>query len=381
MEKKRICFVVETPYQILVSISILSSVDKSSVDADLYIGTVFQNAESIANRIIETKLFKNVYLYNPYLYKKAKFLKKAGIMLNPRKKLKTVLKHDFNDMNFDYDEVYFSTILVPAEAIVNLNKNIRVFWIDDGMESYIGDTPDPMSFHRMYTPLFVLAGLNPKRLYPEAVYLMNPSFCDKHPFCDDIREVSIPDSDEWINAIKSIFEYRKTDVYPSPSVVYLTNPDDFGLNSNNRTSLLSVQEVLSDVCNSKEMTLIRRKHPRELSNDTPISVDFTEDNTNNMWEMLCRYEISDQHILVALFSTAQFTPCMLFGKEPWIIFLYEIAQNGISEEIRNNMNNVVNTLKQHYNSPEKIIVPTTIDELRLYLNKIGNNSVRNSINE
>ena len=375
MGKKRICFDVETPFQLFVSLCLLSELRKDAIEADLYIGMTFDKAESVYNRICELKIFDEVYLYDPGRYKRTNIIKKMSIMLSPMKKLRAVLDRDVSLININYDEVYFSNVLVPGEAIVNINENIHVFWIDDGIGSYTGGLTDPVKFHRHYSFLYVMAGLNPSRLYPEAVYLLNPDYCGKHPFCEDIRKVPNNLTEEWDRIIRKVFDYKTSDLYVAPVAVYLTDTNDLGLVDNNRNELSELQESIYDVCNDNGYRLVRRKHPRELGdNVTPTYVDFETDTINNMWELVSKDEITAQHVLISWFSTAQFSPCLLYGKEPWVIFLYKIQRNGIDVNLRERLEQGTEVLRSHYKEPNKVIVPETVEELDRVLSGIMNHS-------
>ena len=84
-----------------------------------------------------------------------------------------------------------------------------------------------------------------------------------------------------------------------------------------------------------------------------------------MWEIECQNTITDNHIIVSFFSTASFTPKMLFGKEPYVIFLYKTL--GIEFF---NANKLVNSLQSLYNNPKKIILVEDLDQLKRVIEEL-----------
>lgn len=376
--KNRSCFVVETPLQILESISILSSFSLDNKEADLYIGTVFRDADIIAKRIEEQQIFSNVFLYDPSLYKDANIVRKLFIMLNPKKRLETVLLKA--NVNFKYDEIYFSTLLLLGEAIVYLNRDIHVFWIDDGMASYTKGSPDPAKAYHKYGFLFKIFGLNPNRLYPEAIYLNNPSFCDDHPFTIDIREIPKIEKPEWMDTIKYIFDFKDKNIYEHSCAVYLTNPNDGEFNTANHDSIINTERVFVKACELEGLNLIRRLHPREIGmNLMPSQTKLVVDDIYNMWELICRFHLENDNILISWFSTAQFTPKMLFDKEPWVIFLYNIYREGISNRLYQEMNKLSQLLREKYTDKFKVLAPVSLENLEETIYSIASHDKKASI--
>jgi hypothetical protein len=93
-----------------------------------------------------------------------------------------------------------------------------------------------------------------------------------------------------------------------------------------------------------------------------------------MWELISLLELSSNHVLISWFSTAQFTPNMLHRKEPWVIFLYEIFRDGVSEESYKEMIKLTNILKMNYTNKHKIIVPNSVESLKNELSNIKLNA-------
>ena len=68
--------------------------------------------------------------------------------------------------------------------------------------------------------------------------------------------------------------------------------------------------------------------------------------------------VNEDSILISFFSTAAFTPKLLYGKEPYLLFLYKLIREPVFHA-----DQVVDGLRRCYFRPEKIMVPETITEL------------------
>ncbi len=73
----------------------------------------------------------------------------------------------------------------------------------------------------------------------------------------------------------------------------------------------------------------------------------------------------EQKILIALNSTAAFSPKMLFGAEPTVILLYRLMKT--SEEVRRKRDQQYENLATIYTDRSKVIIPETEEELKTAL--------------
>ena len=72
--------------------------------------------------------------------------------------------------------------------------------------------------------------------------------------------------------------------------------------------------------------------------------------------------ITDRYVLISYYSTAMFTPKMLFDREPYLIFTYHIWRVNESDEETKKLQRIVQFLKDSYRNPEKVMAPHTIEE-------------------
>ncbi len=110
--------------------------------------------------------------------------------------------------------------------------------------------------------------------------------------------------------------YKKCDLYTRHKIVVLTQPHlDVNTGESHDQKLY---ECLNDLADN----VVVRMHPRQK--DGFKNFKYELDATNNMWELMCSQEITDDNVLIGECSTAQFTPFIIANKQPWLIFLFKI---------------------------------------------------------
>ena len=65
---------------------------------------------------------------------------------------------------------------------------------------------------------------------------------------------------------------------------------------------------------------------------------------------------------IGAFSTAQFTPKMMFDREPTLVFLYKLYGCQF-----NNADELVERIRASYRDPQKVLVPQTKEEFNAIL--------------
>jgi hypothetical protein len=108
----------------------------------------------------------------------------------------------------------------------------------------------------------------------------------------------------------------------------------------------------------KSSSFVYRVHPIEKIENSFYKNFCKLDKYQNMWEIECQNSITSDHILMSFFSTASFTPKLLYGKEPYLIFLDRLTGYDFL-----NSDNLIRGLKSLYKNPKKIMQPKSVDEL------------------
>lgn len=122
--------------------------------------------------------------------------------------------------------------------------------------------------------------------------------------------------------------------------------------------------LLEELFGSEQV--LYKKHPRDA---TPESRPIRK-LSDAMFEAVCYENDCSGKILAAFYSTAVFTPKLLFNQEPVVILLYRLLQKYVTRTV--DMDAYVYAVRKQYRHPERVIVPKTVAELRTVCEWYGN---------
>lgn len=361
---KRICYICDTPYQVLNSLNHYYHMDDpAAAEADIYVCNWFGSSEQLTRALMETDLFANVYSYYYDLNRI-----ESGLSEAKKRRIGTYMPGQFIRLTTGSKEASkrkYSLVLMSlytpfSAAVVRNNTNAEVRLFDDGIATYIDyDRISIYAFprmndvrHRIFYSLFK-KGI--PRFTPSMIYVYNRSI-DKIPYISRIEEMYSPGKwgEDFLNLIKKTFGYTMDGRYEQIKAVYLA-PVDVPEGTVFSENVDLAEEVLKKYSDS----LIVRVHPRAKDPGDRYRL-IRIDEGKNMWEILCGDYITDDHILIGDYSTAQFNPKLMYDKEPWIVILYKVLQKERGEDTLKAMQGVIDQLKESYRDPEKIIVPENL---------------------
>lgn len=369
MRNKKYLFICSSQYAILNSINaVLNNVEECKSNADIVIFHRTDDMKNLSERIKEDKLFGNVYDF-PFinnmnaimlmlLFVFPKFFLSKMCLTD---KSLFLVKNRYN--------VLVSQSQLYASLFRRIFKNAEVYLIEDGLSSYTSRTVDPLRrsvYFSLANKIFfkgtLLTDVKIQLLYEPKMYSGE---------IDNI--IKLPTHNSKNNILYNrVFEYKYNFIYNSHIFVYIGTPL-YGL----KALMLNPNKTIDDFddkCKfivesamkaSKKTEFIYRTHPIENVDEDYYKKYCKFDICNNMWEIECQNTITDNHILVSFFSTAAFTPKLLYSKEPYVIFLYKIL--GVEFF---NADELVYCLRSTYSNPQKVILPKSIDELGAIIKKL-----------
>ena len=152
---------------------------------------------------------------------------------------------------------------------------------------------------------------------------------------------------------KRVWDYSADGYYAKYPIIFLSSPPT------------SQREIVAYEILVKSLTPVRdacllRPHPSHKDID---SNGIEIDDHREMWEFICADQISDDHVLISSFSTAQMIPKMFFDKEPTVIFVCKMVFQYIDQPTQDNIMALINRIKEKYRNPEKVYTPETEEEL------------------
>lgn len=355
----KIAFICDTPYQVLNGINYCYHLDRvKEHTVDLYLGNQFYGSYDLMERIINEGIFQNVYGFEEKLsqYKMIHYFHRMQDILFPKRYLKNVLKKQVDFSKKEYDIIYLSVPTMFGIAFSSLFQEAEMMYYDDGLGSYYDNLIDRMN-QSPQGKLCRLFGISLKHMEAKALYVNNPYFC-KSGMTKDIRPLpSLSQcSEEFRQLLYRVFAYTPNPNYENYRMIYLSQPNDSG-NKEQEVQSVKIMEALEHY----EKDCMVRPHPRQKELHTKrLMIDRSRD----MWELLCINQITEKHILLGTYSTAQIVPKLFFNKEPYLIFMYKIEQPKNSLLNYEAMEQMIENLKAGYEHPEKIKIPKDIEELK-----------------
>lgn len=346
-------FIAFTPYHILQCIRLARSLD-SHAKADLYVVNLFKNANTLVERLQASGIFRHVILFEEYkVYPPViqKLMTLLWIMF-PRATMEKYAHQHVPEQC--YSRVYISGYFSLMDSVKLTQSQAEFVEYEDGLRNYCYDDTEA----RARTGLFNLINklfLNNRLSYDITTVYLNQK--EAHTGTQFTAVLDIPKATEpkqENDILKTVFEYCENTVYREHKFVYLTQPLS-------ETTLTKAQlETEKDILSVLDKGTVVRVHPRQSAEDYQ---NFFLDTANNLWELECQDKITDEHVLISAFSTALFTPKMLCDKEPTVIFTYKLYGSSLD------FTNLTDMLRRMYRHPERVIVPNTLEELKVCLSQ------------
>ncbi len=191
-------------------------------------------------------------------------------------------------------------------------------------------------------------------LKPERIYVNNLEMCKSVTNTKFILLPFITGETDWIDFLNNVFLENSKNDLQNKKYIYLFQPLEELLETSAYEDYNKILDHLKT--NHKSQTIVR-KHPREHDQDyRGLDVSLS----NSMWELFCLSSLSDKQVLISLFSTAQITPKLLYGKEPRLIFLYHLVPTSLTNERIENIDKFVQDIREKYRDKSRISIPTTM---------------------
>ena len=361
-----ICF---SKYQLINIINYIKKYNINDNKIDLFIDyRVLSNDE--ISRLKELNKFTNIILYKdfekPFILKKI-FFRIKGI-INPLFTIKQLLiyKGDFAKVSESYDECIFSFQFMLSIALCFITNRNNIHMIEDGAVSYFSYNVED----RFVTNLFYavlcrsLKKINPKRLYVNNKSLVVDEVATKFI---EVLNLDVID-DVLFKELCYLFSFdlNMAENYNAYKIIYFNQPNDFKIKD-----YYLVEDRICCMLHKYRHSLYRL-HPRNR-NKSFYYDNLQIDSATNMWDLSSKC-ISNDILLISSFSTSLFSPKLLFGKEPYLIFTSCLYNNFFKDKnIINNLFSFIDRFKNSYHDKSKICIISDYNELSSIINKFYSN--------
>ena len=350
-ELPKIAFIVATPLQLFNSLIIMKH-HFPKQQADLFVLDIACDMRMwIEGRKQDLQIHKVYYAYDV-----CKHASRIGTVFDhiytPRSSRKIL--EDCRQTR--YSDFFTTWVGSPATWIYTklwkTNPDIRLHFYEEGTGVYT--TPLYQDYGRIKT-MYKILGYRSETDYVEDLYVYCPSLYRGNLPTVEIGTVSEKDQAEFILA-----QNFKTSKYDK-KIIFFDNPmDKPEYKGVNQFSILADLERVTE-----RDSIMVRVHPRDQSGVFEEK-SYTEDtNTGIPWEELLLYHDFSDSILITSFSTAVFSPKIICGQEPRVIFLKKVLleNDGNERESMDPFDRFAVGVKEMYREPSRVCIPRTRDEM------------------
>lgn len=353
-------FIGTVPFTIIEAVHFV--VANNYNDADLYMVKVFDGAEEVYKRIIDTEVFSNVYLIEDVLLTYPITIKKCiDAVKNGRKFLKSARDRVYDEVYYNNSGWLINSIFYTA--FYKANKNIKNMFLEHGFNSYTNVYSQKPFYLRVLINLVGLKCMDGTMLdttfmfHPELIHIKYYGKIEKMLPMDRNNK-------RFVDALNHIFHYEcDKDEFESKKIIIMEQgPQKFSFDKENFWNV-----ILKSI--DKKESIIKA-HPRQT--DSTLKKCGIDISTNHTlpWEIEALNIDIKNKTQITIFSGACISPKLIFNEEPTVIFLYKllpVEQNVFGKTFID----FADELGKSYIDKEKFFVPETFDEFEEYCKKHG----------
>lgn len=349
--RSKFTFACSTQYQLLNILNfVYNDIESSKKSSYLHIVTNKRNKcsfEQIRKEILKYDLFIEIYLIDDLEYNEVAYLRKFNTF---RSFMTEILSCKKKELHNESDILVIPCATFIFEIIANRINPSTIYFIDDGIGSYFGN----IKLKTMTKSHLFLSRLLRKELIVSKLYINNKKKCSS-TVCREICELPNMDNIDFLGIVEKIFGIHSINIYFTNKFVFLDQPlceIGKGLDEQKEAILNNIQFTVNN-------NILFRKHPRsklETANKMLLI-----DDTMNLWEFVNLKYIRNDTVLIGIFSTALFTPKLLFDLEPIIVFTFLLYP--FESKFKSQLLSSAKNLKEGYVDKKKIFIPETEEDL------------------
>lgn len=355
----RIAIVCCTPYHIINAINL--KINKFIYDeVDIYVSNHFSNSYEIFCRLKEINIFSNtVYVSDHKLYTK---FSKAKLWKIRYFKNFQIMCDGYFDYSSYYDIIclsagsYFS--IVFYEYLFNKNNRIKLFWIEDGLGSYINRINNFLTYKTKLFDFISLRKYNIKKI--DKLFLYEPRLYNVSEVLDIeiIPKIYGEKKNNILKYLNYIFSYQIDDSKSLENYKYIFLEQSYEEDGNK----IPQYELIKYLSNKLGDEILFKLHPRsQREKYNKLDINFYDKDYLPL-ELLFLNLGTNNKKLITINSTAVFNMKNMLNCNNDIILLYEL--------VKLNPNNNLEKLIEKYkkiNSEQNVYIPSDKIELEFVL--------------
>ncbi len=350
---KQACFLCTTSFQIWGAVAFQMS---NRMKADILVFDDLNGYREIADGLRQTGLFDEVIAVD--FYGSMKSRKKQPVIV--RRMLSAGRYADkLVDKNTVYERLYTSSAAVSKTVVIRglmkRTENTGIILYDDGLGSY-SDTGRVRTGSVRFRTMKKLFGWDESLLHPEKIMLYEPELYQGAEISCVEAMPRIELNERNRELLRKIFRVPEADLHFPQKVMLFDTFRKSDSEDGRRMDVLF--SLITEICGADNVIL--KEHPRSIKKSPAAVMRFPYSRVAVELVYAHQEDLEDK-ILVGLNSTALFTPKMIFGKEPRLIFLYRLISD--DPEITAKRDAYLGNLATMYEHPDRVLFPATRQEL------------------
>lgn len=341
------------PYQLFNAINLVANnVEGIKGNCDIFLSNT-PAMLALEEKVLSTGLFNHVGIYEG-LEGKNTITKIRGRLQTALSIFPRLAEKHFTIKAFDncykYDLIFATGYAPFFVRMVNINPNARVILFEDGTSHYINAEIGMYQKSKMQRFLKKVFKKGILTVNPEKIYVYRPDMVINNAGSTFCR---LPDLSNAGEALAKVFNHVDEIIPANKKFLYLY--DDYFFKPVPGLKMHLDETKLNEILLKYSEGMLTRIHPDMETGPAGFEVD----TRRYMWEVSAN-NLTSADTLISVFSTACFTPFMLYGCTPRIVLLHKLNDNPRSY-IADGPQKLVERLIEHY--PGEVYIPDSFEEL------------------
>lgn len=342
----------------------ISIVQGLKLEADLYLFGMFPDYDRIAERLEKYRVFRRVVSVDCAKFKSLSLIKALWQTLNSRKAVSSFLPPEAV-----YDVFYISSMahvkLLLRRELERRNPELCFVTFEDGLGTYSAQSHE-LNSSRLRRMVNTVLGWDSFKPSNTTMMVTHPELFElpKRLNLVPIKKMpSVVGSENNRIMFLDVFDAHEEDIIKERVILFDVTRGIYDNDLDVDTKMLdeSYQMVVDMFsCNN----VVCKPHPRSIVKTKVAVKEYVK--TGIPVEILyAGMSDLEERVLIGTFSTALFTPKMMFDKEPTIVCLYKMVWPSNQK-----IPPVFEKLCKMYKHKDRIFAPENLNELNTYLSRI-----------
>lgn len=350
-----IAFICATPLQVFNALNIMYHKFKNE-KMDIYALNFRVNMREVLQYMKELPCINHIY-YIDYIMKTNNLIGVFKDYTIQDKKLRKVFSN-----NNKYDLLFTTWVggygTIIFNKLLKNNPKLKIAFYEEGIGVYV---QAPFGYYGGIKKFFKIIGQKCEADYVKEIYVYSPDMLYKETTFKPIGIGKIDKNDKkLVNMMNKAFGTKYYEIDNKKNIVYLENyfePSIFG-----KFDQIPIIKSIKD-------DIIVRLHP--ITDPKKYEVEGISISESKLsWEVyLLNIDDIDRKTFISIYSSALFSPKIIFDQEPRIIVLGKAIRNFLKDKnpyyenyYPKSFAKMVDAVKSSYRNPEKVIVPDTMDD-------------------